>query len=38
MIRNECNVGDIIVDIDADDELIGRQALKVYNAIYSKNT
>lgn len=36
MIREYCNSGDIILDIDADDELIGRQVFKLVNALYQK--
>ena len=34
MIRNYCESGDIIIDIDADDSLIGRQVLQVLNTLY----
>jgi hypothetical protein len=34
MIRNYCFPGEIIVDLDADDSLIGSQAFKAINARY----
>ena len=33
-IRNHCSEGDIVIDIDADDALIGSQVLKLVNALY----
>ena len=33
-IRKYCDEDSIVVDIDADDSLIGKQVLKVVNAIY----
>ena len=33
-IRNHCNNGDIIIDLDADDWLIGNQVFNIVNAIY----
>lgn len=35
--RYHCKQGDIIMEVDADDCLIGRQTLKLYNKIYSDN-
>lgn len=37
MIRNHCQKGDIIVDIDSDDSLIGCQVLKTINAMYQQS-
>lgn len=34
MIRNYCQKGDIVIDIDADDFLLGRQVLKLFNILY----
>lgn len=34
MIRNYCKEDDIVLDIDADDYLLGRQYLNVLNAVY----
>ena len=34
MIRNHCEDDDIVVDIDADDALIGSQVLNLINALY----
>ena len=36
-ITQYCHEDDIIVDIDADDELIGSQVLKFFNALYHQN-
>ena len=36
-IRNFCQEDSIIVDIDADDFLVGRQTLNVVNVFYQKN-
>lgn len=36
-IRNHCKVGDIVVDIDGDDALIGKQVFNIVNRIYYKN-
>ena len=33
-IRNYCDENDIVLDVDADDSFIGRQAFKFVNAIY----
>lgn len=33
-IKENCGPNDIVIDIDADDALIGRQALNVINSIY----
>ena len=33
-ITQYCNEDEIIIDIDADDELIGSQVLKLFNALY----
>ena len=33
-IRNHCQKGEIIVEVDGDDTLIGRQVMKVLNAFY----
>ncbi len=35
--RNFCNSGDVVVDIDGDDAIIGRQALNLFNRFYVKN-
>ena len=37
MVYEYCNPGDIVADLDSDDELIGRQVLKVINAVYQQN-
>ena len=34
MIRNHCKSGDIVIDVDADDSIVGRQAFNVINALY----
>lgn len=34
--RNYCGDEDIIMEIDADDTLVGLQTLKLYNKLYSK--
>ena len=34
MIRNHCKSGDIVLDIDADDSIVGRQVFNVINALY----
>lgn len=34
MIRNYCVSGDIVFDVDPDDELIGRQVFNLINSIY----
>ena len=34
IIRKYCKEGSVIVDIDADDALVGRQVLKVLNSVY----
>ena len=36
-IRNHCSEGDIVIDIDADDALIGSQVLKLMNALYHQH-
>lgn len=36
MIRNYCNEGEIVVDMDADDSLIGAQVFKIINALYHR--
>lgn len=33
-IRKYCKNDDIVVVIDADDKIIGRQALKIVNSVY----
>jgi cellulose synthase/poly-beta-1,6-N-acetylglucosamine synthase-like glycosyltransferase len=33
-VRQQCNYDDVVVNIDADDEMMGIQTLKVLNAIY----
>lgn len=35
--RNHCHSGDIVVDIDGDDSLIGRQAFNMLNRLYYNN-
>ena len=32
-----CSEGDIIFDVDGDDQLIGNQVFRVVNALYQKN-
>lgn len=34
-IRNQCEIDDIILDMDSDDALIGNQVFKLINAIYT---
>ena len=36
-IKENCNPGDIVLELDADDYLIGRQVFKTINAIYQQN-
>lgn len=36
MITQFCNNGTIVIDIDADDLLIGTQVFKLINAIYTR--
>ena len=36
--RNYCRSGDIVIDIDGDDALIGKQVFNLYNHIYHNNT
>lgn len=36
-IRNYCKPGDIILDVDGDDALIGKQVFNVINRVYNKN-
>ena len=33
-MTNHCKKGSIVFDIDADDSLIGRQSMKLMNALY----
>jgi hypothetical protein len=33
-VRELCNYNEIVVNVDADDEMMGIQTLKVLNAIY----
>jgi hypothetical protein len=33
-VRSLCNYNEIVVNVDADDEMMGIQTLKVLNAIY----
>ena len=33
----ECELDDIIIDVDGDDSLIGNQVFKLVNAIYQRN-
>ena len=35
-IKENCPSGSIVLDIDADDGLLGRQVMKVLNVIYQK--
>jgi hypothetical protein len=37
MIHNNCKKGEYGLIIDGDDELIGRQVFKLYNANYQRN-
>jgi hypothetical protein len=34
--KNFCNPDDIFIIVDGDDELLGRQVLKLYNAIFQR--
>ena len=36
-IRNHCQKGSIIMEVDGDDTLIGRQVMKLMNAYYTDN-
>ena len=36
-IVDHCQEDDIVIDIDADDSLIGSQVFKLVNALYQKN-
>lgn len=36
-IRNHCEPGDIVVDIDGDDALIGKQVFNLLNRFYVRN-
>ena len=37
-ITNHCAKGSIVFDVDADDSLIGRQVMKVMNALYQSSS
>ena len=37
-IYEHCEEDDIILDVDADDSLIGNQVFKLVNSIYQKNS
>jgi hypothetical protein len=37
VVKNYCKPEEIYMKIDGDDELIGRQVLKLYNAVFQKN-
>ena len=36
-ISNHCQEGSIVFDVDADDSLVGRQVMKVMNALYQSS-
>lgn len=36
-IRNFCRPGQIVIDIDGDDCLIGKQVFNMYNRLYHRN-
>ena len=36
-IKNYCHDDEIIVDIDSDDELVGKQVFKFLNAVYQRD-
>ncbi len=36
--RNYCQPGDIVMDIDGDDAIIGKQVFNLYNHIYHNNS
>ena len=36
-IKKYCKKDDIVVIVDADDKIIGRQVLKIINSIYSSS-
>ena len=38
IIRKFCKEGSVIVDMDADDALVGRQVLKVLNSVYQNES
>ncbi len=35
--RKYCNSGDVVLDIDGDDALIGKQVFNLFNRIYNQN-
>ena len=35
--RNHCNPGDIVMDVDGDDNLIGKQVLNLFNRFYAND-
>jgi len=35
--RNFCQPGEIVMDIDGDDALIGKQAMNLFNRLYYHN-
>ena len=37
MIRNYCEKGDIVFDLDPDDSLIGKQVFQLFNAQYQSS-
>lgn len=37
IIRNHCNPGEIIIDLDSDDALIGKQVFRLLNSFYQKD-
>jgi hypothetical protein len=36
-VRNYCKPKDIVIDVDGDDALIGKQVFNTINRIYKKN-
>ena len=36
-IRNHCGEGDVVIDVDADDALVGSQVFKLVNALYQQH-
>lgn len=36
-ITNHCKSGEIVMLVDGDDSLLGRQAMSLFNAVYQKN-
>jgi hypothetical protein len=37
IIRNHCNPGEIIINLDSEDALIGKQVFRLVNSFYQKD-